>query len=61
MQVLRIAGLIGGGALVVLGVYAAVWVRFAGDDPNLLVTTVPLIVAGLGLALAVRAIRTRRP
>jgi hypothetical protein len=54
---LRIAGVIVGASMLALGGWAAVWVRFEGDDPNLLVTTVPLVVAVIGLGLLVRALR----
>jgi hypothetical protein len=62
MSVLRIAAFIGGVALLLLGAWAAIWVRFEGDDPNLLVSSVPMAVAVLGLVLAARALRAgRRP
>ena len=61
MLFLRIAGVIGGVVLLALGVWGAVWIRVEGDDPNLLVSLVPVAVAVLGLALVVRAFRAGRP
>ena len=56
----RIAGVIGGVVLLTLGVWGAVWIRVEGEDPNVLVSVVPVGVAVLGVALVVKALRARR-
>ena len=61
MPFLRIARVIGGAVLLALGAWAALWVRFEGDDPNLLVVIVPSAVAVLGLVIVLRALRAGRP
>lgn len=61
MLFLRLAAVIGGVVLLVAGIWASVWVHVEGEDPNVVVSTVPLLVAVLGLALVVRVLRSRRP
>lgn len=58
---MRIAGVIAGVVLLALGVYGALWIRLEGEDPNLLVSVVPVAVAVAGVALAARAFRAGRP